>query len=930
MTSDVTYPIAYKTGLATFTKVDIIPSELANTIFADKSLNAFHEVIVKRDMMIDSEHQRPCIKLFMDIDFKKRVENPCLAVEKVISAFSTALTIAYSDAKESINDLEKDIVWFGRVPQSGPKAGFLSMHIFHTSTAIPVDIYSLWATMLAENMQAVEPELLTADVFDIGLVKEKEWYFRAPYSTKYASHEANWKKHVSFDDVLVHSSIFNELYTPEADLEEMQDDFKAHIKILKAGKKPIARKVREDIQKAIISDTSNTLVVLNETPDILRKETIELKATIESMKRERGLSGATAIAVNKMLYIISFLSSEVGASGKKIDHYNTDYNSDDDSEPLQHIKAPLKAGKRFFNDFHSKIPLVLAIRGHYNAGFLTEKCAREAIADILMLGVRYFGNPKAAEERTQYYWDISANADMSKSGLSSFVKAAKNVLPETTFAKMYSSMIKSSKDDIKSILAEASTTTSKIDMNENYDIDDFVFGMDCYGKPLGNDAAHILRMASKVITVVDHKYYTKKRIQPRPTEYMFELQPKKASEMKDFNASKVGIWTGADKPTEISLYTLFSENTSTFLSRTITFNPEGLMMTENSINEFNKPHFPQTTTDPFADERVQFLMNHFHENICSGDEMTSEYGLKWLHAVIINCEKLETSLFIQSDEFGTGKTIFFSNFLTRLIGDAWCKATNWKEIEAGNNSYAEGSLLVLIDEMPEGGNMNKKVAAALRSHSDRTVVVSEKYEKQKKTTHKCNYIYTTNHTDSIKISEGCRRFSCLKSRMPKAKDLSAYKCRLFELCDDPKNDHSDLPDLFIRALSTLAVERKDKWTGINIHDSLKNAFRTEVIGSKNSYQRFLGEYRGALASVEDIRGVPYICDAFNAFCAKKSITSTPLSNDIVKAHFNKIIPQKDIAREIEGYEGYVRLRTKSRNDDGIDIRYEKYEYVKNT
>lgn len=936
MTSDIIITsidsTPYKRGMATKEHTYISPKDLSNTLFSGKNLQACHEVIIQDNLLQDRDSKKRGLKLFLDIDFKSSINNSLYAASRIAEVFASAIENMYAmtNNRTTLDDIKEDIIWFGRVPQSGPKKGCLSMHIFHITTAISVSCYKEWTRYLSECMIDEEPELLTNDVFDINLVKTSEWYCRTPYATKYASYDKGFVENITYDNVLVHSSAFNEFYSNEVreSDDEVQDMFDAHILMLKKISNR-SKPIRRDITASVISDTSMANVFIEETADMWRRKAEYLQEMNESLKREKSCSGATEIAVQKMFAIIAFLKDEVRGSGLKLDHYDIDYDSDGiSSEEVDVPGVPNKSGKRFFNDFHSKITMIQALRGHNLSGFIGDEKTMKGIIDILMMGIRYYDKLSLAKERAKYYWDVSENSDMQKAGLGSFVKAAKSVLPSAKFAKMMAMLSKSTKEDLKTVLKNASTCKGGIDMNENYDIDDFTLGNDCNGHKMGNDASQILIMATKVIAICDRKYYVKKRVCQRPTEFYFEMVYTTTAQMKDFNMTKIGIWAGADKPTEISHYELFSTNSSNFLVRSIAFDPENLLEYGDSksevLNKFNKPHFQKSITDPMSDERVIFLIKHIQQNICSGDESTYIWVMKWIYETVINCSKLETSLFVQSDEFGTGKTLFFSLFMSRIIGDKYCKATVWKEIEAGNNSYMEDSLFVLIDEMPEGGANNSKVAAMLRTTSDLTSVRSEKYLTQCKIQQHCNYVMTSNYIDSIHVTTGCRRFTCVKSRMPVAENLATYKDKLFDLCYDKYNKHKDLPDLFIRALDYIR-QSCSHWDNINVHESLKNEFRTDIINNKDIYQRFCINYRGkCMADKQDINKLPTIYESFSSYCRNNGIKNIGFNEINIISRLNSIIPLKVDVDEM--HTGLIRFRSHTKID-GVMTNYTKYEYI---
>lgn len=111
-------------------------------------------------------------------------------------------------------------------------------------------------------------------------------------------------------------------------------------------------------------------------------------------------------------------------------------------------------------------------------------------------------------------------------------------------------------------------------------------------------------------------------------------------------------------------------------------------------------------------------------------------------------------LIISSQGVGKG---FIYYCLSKILGTHNCEQILPDRLESQFNSFMDGSVLILIDEMKHGSRYN--VADKLKSYiSEQTIEINEKGRKEKTRQIFCNFLIFTNHDNSTFIEEDDRRF----------------------------------------------------------------------------------------------------------------------------------------------------------------------------
>ncbi len=130
-------------------------------------------------------------------------------------------------------------------------------------------------------------------------------------------------------------------------------------------------------------------------------------------------------------------------------------------------------------------------------------------------------------------------------------------------------------------------------------------------------------------------------------------------------------------------------------------------------------------------------------------------------------------LIISSQGVGKGYLYYC---LSKILGTHNCEQILPDRLESQFNSFMDGSVLILIDEMKHGSRYN--VADKLKSYiSEQTIEINEKGRKEKTRQIFCNFLIFTNHDNSTFIEEDDRRFWVYK--VPNAKRDPEYYQRIW-------------------------------------------------------------------------------------------------------------------------------------------------------
>lgn len=145
-----------------------------------------------------------------------------------------------------------------------------------------------------------------------------------------------------------------------------------------------------------------------------------------------------------------------------------------------------------------------------------------------------------------------------------------------------------------------------------------------------------------------------------------------------------------------------------------------------------------------------------------------EYFINWLAWCIQNRDKAHTA-WVFSGTPGTGKGVFFERILRPIMGDAYTVRKRLDHLEEQFNDYQRTALFLIMEEfrLADSKHANKVLnklkdditADKVNVRAMRTDVTEER--------NYTNYIFFSNHNDTLPIDDGDRRFNIAPPQMVK-------------------------------------------------------------------------------------------------------------------------------------------------------------------
>ncbi len=154
-----------------------------------------------------------------------------------------------------------------------------------------------------------------------------------------------------------------------------------------------------------------------------------------------------------------------------------------------------------------------------------------------------------------------------------------------------------------------------------------------------------------------------------------------------------------------------------------------------------------------------WIVNHIKNIICGSDNGLFLWLMKWI-GMTMNAEKTGVVVTLCSTRQGTGKNLF-TDLLRRALNSKHTLSLDWDMMSKASHSELEYKVLTVIDELSSTDNKynHKRQFDTVK----RLITKTTGYEVLGK--HKIeivdtnNYIYTTNHVDSLFIEDADRRYA---------------------------------------------------------------------------------------------------------------------------------------------------------------------------
>ena len=234
----------------------------------------------------------------------------------------------------------------------------------------------------------------------------------------------------------------------------------------------------------------------------------------------------------------------------------------------------------------------------------------------------------------------------------------------------------------------------------------------------------------------------------------------------------------------------------------VDFLPQPLPCPNHTMNTFNGLRAEKLQN--CDDVNIDLFKNHI--DILSGnDKKGSEYIINYLaHAVQKPGELPRVALVFQSEQ-GTGKNIFFENFVRKMLGAEYLLQTAEMDKVIGRFSMINNKLFVIMDETSGKDSFTN-------SDKIKNIITAEQIAWERKGIDGINinncgrYLFFSNNDTPVKIESSDRRYVVYKCSTERQNDRDYFKAmnNLF------KNDNAI--KIFYNYLMSIDIE---EWDSIN-------------------------------------------------------------------------------------------------------------------
>ena len=235
----------------------------------------------------------------------------------------------------------------------------------------------------------------------------------------------------------------------------------------------------------------------------------------------------------------------------------------------------------------------------------------------------------------------------------------------------------------------------------------------------------------------------------------------------------------------------------------VDFLPSPLPCPKYTLNTFNGLRAEKLPSCEVKD--IDLLLNHI--KILSGnDEMGAKYIIDYLaHSVQKPGELPRVALVFQSDQ-GTGKNIFFENFVRKLLGGEYLLQTAEMDKVIGRFSMINNKLFVIMDETSGKDSFSN-------SDKIKNIITAEQVAWERKGIDGINinncgrYLFFSNNETPVKIESSDRRYVVYKCSNDRQNDSVYFKemSKMF-------NDDAVIKNLYNYLMNEVDISN---WDSIN-------------------------------------------------------------------------------------------------------------------
>ena len=176
------------------------------------------------------------------------------------------------------------------------------------------------------------------------------------------------------------------------------------------------------------------------------------------------------------------------------------------------------------------------------------------------------------------------------------------------------------------------------------------------------------------------------------------------------------------------------------------------------INLYHPPdHFRRASTTDVGG--VPATIARVLQHVVGDDQEAYELLLNWLACVVQYRRAIGTAWLLSGTQ-GTGKGLFFMNILMPILGRDYVARATLPVFEKEFNSFMEQSLLVFVDEIRLKDLKNSSAALSNLKQliTDHQISIRRMRTDPYMVTNHANFIFASNHYDSMEIDPSDRRF----------------------------------------------------------------------------------------------------------------------------------------------------------------------------
>jgi Family of unknown function (DUF5906) len=178
------------------------------------------------------------------------------------------------------------------------------------------------------------------------------------------------------------------------------------------------------------------------------------------------------------------------------------------------------------------------------------------------------------------------------------------------------------------------------------------------------------------------------------------------------------------------------------------------------VNLYHERHTPDTAEEYIDAGRkdVELIRAHILK-MCSGNIVYAHVIESWIALNVREPGRLIGWAIMMKGIQGDGKSTIFDLLMTSLLGQANVGLVSSKEIKTDFNAWAYGKAYRHIAELKAAGSSRYEIEDTLKPHiTDPSVRMIGKGANGEEVPNRTNYVGTTNHEDSIPLSDDDRRW----------------------------------------------------------------------------------------------------------------------------------------------------------------------------